>query len=179
MTSKPHASWPTRPPAPEGFTRRRRRNGGTSGCCFPRRKERGSRLPWSRCVRRHARRSVVCPASIAGLPCGQRSIVGRSHVRSLRTKFSDSGGRELVSRFLSQNRQEFRRGHRHQIGGYTGDLYSTLLHEGFHLASTYSAGLLDSQIYDAMLNTDLEFVDKLTHSESIGGTFAKYCGPNQ
>jgi hypothetical protein len=71
--------------------------------------------------------------------------------------------------------------YQHTIGGFTGDLYSTLLHEGFHLVSTSanSVSLTDTQIYDAIRKTGLEYANKFTESESIGGTFAKYCGPNQ
>jgi len=60
-------------------------------------------------------------------------------------------------------------------------LYSTLLHESFHLAVTSASGnsITDKQIYDAIVSTDMEFADLASYSGSVGGTFAKYCGPTQ
>jgi hypothetical protein len=62
--------------------------------------------------------------------------------------------------------------------GYTSDFYSTLLHEGFHLASTSSSGenIKDRYLYNAMFGIQgIEVRDSLSHSEAIGATFAKYC----
>jgi hypothetical protein len=69
--------------------------------------------------------------------------------------------------------------YQHPILGQSADLYTTLLHEGFHLVMTSTDGnsIKDMPLYKAMFNIrGINVIDSRNPSEAIGATFAHDCG---